>query len=280
MKTIGFIDYFLSEWHANNYPEWIKNAGAVSGEEFVVKYAWAEIDRSPYDGVTTDEWCEKYGAIKCASIEELCEKSDYIVVLSPANPEKHLEYAKAVFPFNKNTYIDKTFAPDFKSSEEIFALSKKYNTKFFSTSALRCATELEELINSDTVTITGGGSNYDEYIVHQIEMAVKTINRKAIKVRLEAQGQDKYTSTVQFENGGLATMFFAPENGFTITAEKDNEKYYKEIQSDFFKFLIGDMLKFFADGKQPFDSEQTREVMKIRSALCSAKDKPCEWIEL
>ena len=25
MKTIGFIDYYLSEWHANNYPDWIKN---------------------------------------------------------------------------------------------------------------------------------------------------------------------------------------------------------------------------------------------------------------
>lgn len=24
MKKIGFIDYYLSEWHANNYPIWIK----------------------------------------------------------------------------------------------------------------------------------------------------------------------------------------------------------------------------------------------------------------
>ena len=23
---IGFIDYFLDEWHANNYPQWIKEA--------------------------------------------------------------------------------------------------------------------------------------------------------------------------------------------------------------------------------------------------------------
>ena len=26
MKTIGFVDYYISEWHANNYPEWIKQA--------------------------------------------------------------------------------------------------------------------------------------------------------------------------------------------------------------------------------------------------------------
>ena len=24
MKTIGFVDYYISEWHANNYPVWIK----------------------------------------------------------------------------------------------------------------------------------------------------------------------------------------------------------------------------------------------------------------
>ena len=24
MKTIGFVDYYISEWHANNYPAWIK----------------------------------------------------------------------------------------------------------------------------------------------------------------------------------------------------------------------------------------------------------------
>ena len=26
MKKIGFIDYYLDEWHANNYPQFIKDA--------------------------------------------------------------------------------------------------------------------------------------------------------------------------------------------------------------------------------------------------------------
>ena len=30
MQTIGFIDYFLDEWHANNYPEWINRRPAGS----------------------------------------------------------------------------------------------------------------------------------------------------------------------------------------------------------------------------------------------------------
>ncbi len=55
MKKIGFIDYYLSEWHANNYPNWIKTANEKLGTDFEVAYAWAELDKSPLDGVTTDE---------------------------------------------------------------------------------------------------------------------------------------------------------------------------------------------------------------------------------
>ena len=42
MKKIGFIDYYLDEWHANNYPKFIKDA---VGDEFVIAYAYGEIDK-------------------------------------------------------------------------------------------------------------------------------------------------------------------------------------------------------------------------------------------
>ena len=57
MQTIGFIDYFLDEWHANNYPEWIKQA---SGGELQVAYAYGKIDSPRPGGLTTDDWCAKY----------------------------------------------------------------------------------------------------------------------------------------------------------------------------------------------------------------------------
>jgi hypothetical protein len=30
MKKIGFIDYFLDEWHAENYPQWIEENRLMS----------------------------------------------------------------------------------------------------------------------------------------------------------------------------------------------------------------------------------------------------------
>ena len=107
-KSIGFVDYYISEWHANNYPGWIKEASKVVGEDFEVKYAWAEKDVSLFDGVRTDEWCEKYGVERCATIAELCEKSDFICILAPSDPEKHLEYAREALKFGKYSYWDKS----------------------------------------------------------------------------------------------------------------------------------------------------------------------------
>ena len=35
MKKIGFVDYYISEWHANNYPLWIKEACEKAGLDYI-----------------------------------------------------------------------------------------------------------------------------------------------------------------------------------------------------------------------------------------------------
>ena len=55
-----------------------------------VCYAYAKEEVSPYDGVTTDEWCRAHGVRRVGSVEELVDRSDCIAVLSPDNPELHL----------------------------------------------------------------------------------------------------------------------------------------------------------------------------------------------
>ena len=84
---LGFIDYYLDEWHANNYPQWIREA---SGGELEVAFAWAKAD-SPRGGLTTAEWCSRHGVTRCETMEELIEVSDGLIVLSPDNCELHEE---------------------------------------------------------------------------------------------------------------------------------------------------------------------------------------------
>ena len=187
MKKIGFIDCYLSNWHANNYPAWIRESCQERGLEYEVAYAWAEVEVSPRDGKTTDQWCAENNVTRCNSIEEICEKSDVLFILAPTNPEKHLEYAKTALKYGKRTYIDKTFAPNYEEAAAIFAIADEYGTACFSTSALRYGTELDTFENPTKVVTTGAGRTPDEYIVHQVEMIVKLLgcNIKAVKCTKE-----------------------------------------------------------------------------------------------
>ena len=276
MKKIGFVDYYISEWHANNYPAWIAKACEENGLDYKVAYAWAEEDVSPFDSRTTDEWCRDFDVEKCHSIAELCEKSDVIIVLAPSNPEKHLAYTSEVFKFGKRTYVDKTFAPDLKTAAEMFGIAKKYATPFFTSSALRYATELENIDTGKGIATTGGGSNFPEYAIHQVEMLVKLMG-KADKVCANDK-EGKTVLDVLYTDGRRAKMTYSPELAFTVSS-LDSEDV-TNVQSHFFVGLISDVLRFFESGVTSFDSEETLEVMRLREASLRAVERMGEWISL
>lgn len=278
MKKIGFIDYYISEWHANNYPAWIGRIAAEMGVDYKVAYAWAELDISPVDGVSTAEWCEKFGAEECKTIDELCEKSDVIVILSPSNPETHLRYAEAVLKYGKRTYIDKTFAPDSAVAKEIFALGEKYGTPFFSTSALRYATELDAADAPDSILVTGGGSNLPEYFIHLGEMVVKKMG--AVKSVKATKNGSQWIIVAKTASGKDATMIWGSSMPYNAYMTKDGKETWKSLRSPFFDGLIADMLSFFETGAASFEPSETLEVMRLRDAALAAVETPGEEIEV
>ena len=278
MKTIGLIDYYISEWHADHYPGWIRQICEETGMEFEVRYAWAEQDISPVDGKSTDQWCQEFGITRCGTMEELCEKSDYVMILSPSNPEKHLEYAKKVFPYGKNTYVDKTFAPDLETAEAIFHLGAQYGTRFFSSSALRYASEFQDMERPLAMITFGNGSNLDEYIIHQIEMAVKVIAEVPLQVRVEKQAR-QYICTVDFRNDKRATLVYSPSLPFMAIASPPAGKHiFRQIQSDYFLLLLQDILRFYETGAYSFDPAQTLDVIRIREAILKGKETLGQWV--
>lgn len=272
MKKIGFVDYYISEWHANNYPKWIAEACERLGVEYKVAYAWAELDVSPVDGLTTDDWCKKFGAEKCESLDVLCEKSDVIVILAPSDPEKHLPYAETVLKYGKRTYIDKTFAPDLATCEKIFALGERYNTPFFSSSALGYANELDLLSDVTKIITTGGGSNLPEYIIHQAEMVVKKLGTGISDVTAEWKEEQCFIN-VKYDNGKWATMVYGQKLPFTVNMANSEKQKWQKIESPYFKNLIEDMVRFFGDGVQSFDGSRTKEVIKLCELSIAAANK-------
>ena len=274
MKKIGVVDYYISEWHANNYPLWLEKISA----DYEISYVWAEKDVSPVDGVTTDEWCKRFSAEKCDSIEELCEKSDAVMILAPDNSEKHIEYARRVFAYSKCVYIDKTFTSSYSEAEEIFSLSEKYNTPFFSTSSLRYSTELDELADVKHVIVTGTVALFHEYIVHQTEIAVKLISSPARRVRLDVDGNYR-VCRIEAEEGKTALLTYAKGMPYGVVCEDSSGKsVYRAIKSDFFVELTKDIVRFFDTGKPSFDTKESLEVMRIHDAIIKAEQHVGEWI--
>lgn len=280
MKKIGFVDHYLSEWHANNYPEWIRQANERLGLDFELCFAFGELEISPFDGASSDEWCRKYGAKKCETIEELCEKSDAIFILAPSDPETHLRLAEQVLPFGKPTYIDKTFAENYEVAQKIFELGEKYNAPFFSTSALRYAEEFSEIGEMNNAVITAGGDDFEEYIIHPVEIFVSALRKRAEKVKVETMGKTKICRILA-ENEKESAILFSPTFGYSILGEgSSGENKRIDAGWDFFPSLIEKILQFFEDKKLPFEPSETLEVMRLRDGIIKAEKQNGEWMEI
>ena len=277
MKSIGFVDYYLDEWHANKYPSMIEEYNLKNGTSFKLTHAYGDID-SP-NGITNEEWCRKMGVKKCESIEEICALCDYVIILSPSDPDRHLEQAKRVFRCGKSPYIDKTFADNYENASEIYRMADECGVRFFTTSALRYANELDGYAGkSREMSTFGGGRSIEEYIIHQIEMVVRCVGVGAVAVRYGAS-DNLGKVEILYPDSRSATMTYAPELSFeaVITGE-DGESHRMEISSPYFDNLIGEILKFFTTGRVPFAREETLEIMKIRDGVLRAVGAPGERI--
>jgi len=268
MKKIGFIDLYLSEWHANNYPGWIRELGAG----YDVTYAWAEEDRSPRDGKTSEEWCRQFGVTFCATAEEVCEKSDVLLVLAPSDPQVHLRLAEKVLPFGKPTYIDKTFAPDLDTAKQIFALADRCHTPVFTTSALRYATEA--IPGSREVLVTGGGRSAEEYIVHQAELLEVILGRGACGVTAVPAANGTLFS-VRYPDGRKGAMLYGEKLPFALQqTHEDGKISYQPVKSAYFQTLMMEILRFYDSGVPAVSVDATLEVMAVRQAALKAAMNP------
>lgn len=279
IKKVGFIDYYLDEWHANNYPKMLKEA---SGGEFEVCYAYGKID-SPIGGLTNAAWAKKYGITLLNTIEEVIEKSDVLIVLSPDNPEMHEELCDLPLKSGKLVYVDKTFAPTRAAAERIFANADKHGTKCYSSSALGFSSELDgiDIGEIDSVYSEGPGV-FEVYIIHQLEPLARLINADAKRVMYTGT-KEHPAATIEFEDGRLCHLVMRNDESWSFkytVIRKDNSAVCTEVKSDYFGLFIKGMVEFFRTGKVPVPHSQTITVIGVREALIKAQSSPFEWINV
>ncbi|MBQ8973812.1 MAG: hypothetical protein IJ074_12135 [Clostridia bacterium] len=273
--NIGFIDYYLDEWHANNYPRWIEEA---SGGAAKVSKAYGMID-SPIGGRTTRQWCEDMGIPQAQTIAEIVETCDAIIVLSPDNCEMHEELSQLPLRSGKPTYIDKTFAPDYETAKRIFALAEQFHTPCYSTSALRYADEYQAVTGVDAA-YSWGPYGFETYSIHQLEPVVMLIGATPERV-LAVKTPHSYSLQIEFEGGKVASVTGVDgEVPFMINVVRGASAQVIAPESDYFKTFIRAMLNFFVNPAEVVPHAETLRIMALRTAGIEALKRPGEWVNV
>ncbi len=280
MKTIGFIDYYLDEWHARHLPEWIANA---SDGEMRVACAYGLTDAP--EGLGNAQWCEEMGIELLDSIAAVVERSDYIAVLSPDHPEMHERLADLPLRSGKPTFIDKTFAPDRAAADRLFGLARAHGTPVFSSSALRYAPEYaaeRERANGrriETLCSQGPG-RFGNYAIHQLEPIVALMGADARRIMFIGSRRTP-ALLIEYPDGRKATMHMLEDSPFRIAFQYgEGPSAVATAESDFFAPFVRDLVRFYRTGVPSVDPAETVAVIQLIEYGRKAAERPFEWLEL
>lgn len=281
-KKIGFIDLFIDEWHANHFPQWLKEARR--GGEFEPALAFERENRG---GRSLAEWCRDNGVRPAESIAEIVDRCDVLFVLAPSNPEAHFALAELPLQSGKPTYIDKPFAPDLATARKIFALAEQHHTPLLSSSALRFSDELQGALKGDfaasrpgMVMVQGGGNNFDEYAIHQLEMIVAALGPGARRAMQLCGGNNQYHMVIDYPDGRTAAAGYDVQFPFAITLSDGRHALRALEVHHYFENFTAAVLEFFATGVPPVPRAETLEIAALLEAGIKGKTRPGEWIEL
>lgn len=277
MMKVGFIDYYLDEWHADHYPGMLKEASRGSME---VGYAYGMIP-SPRSGKTSEEWCREHGIQCCETIEEVVEKSDVLMILAPEDAQTHEHLSRKALESGKKTYIDKTFASSKEMAESIFALAESCGTPCYSTSALRYAREYQPYMGRKVQAAAFvGASDYNNYSIHLLEPMLLMMEGEVRRVMALTRG-DWTQLLLQWEDGRVGSMLCTGGGtGFTANLLLDGGCEQVEVDSDFFGPFMEGLVRFFETGEVSVPHEETVRVIAVREAGAKAMERPGEWVEV
>lgn len=283
MLRIGFVDHYLDEWHANNYPRFIREAAAQMGLEAQVVMAYAECDR-PDDkqGMSSREWSQAQGIPLAASLEELTAACDGVMVMAPSFPHRHYDLARPALEAGKPVYVDKIFAPSEEEGKRIFDLAARHGAPIFSSSALRFDAALDAFRGKGDASacwcLTCGPNVFKIYAIHQIEMLETVMGRAQ---RVKALGNEGGRTLIfDFGGGRMGQMTQMSRLPFQLSVSDGRQNVYQAAGTDFFSRLVRAILAFFVDKKPPIAPENTLNALAMLTAAQTAMTRQDVWIDV
>lgn len=276
MMKIGLIDYYLDQYHAEYYPKWLKE---VSHGDIQVACAWAKIDKP--DGKPNRLCCEAGGFPLRERMEDVIEECDGLIVMSPDNPEMHEELCALPLASGKPTYVDKTFAVGRAAAQRIIDHANRHHTPFFSTSALRYATEYMALEKDGLSHLCSRAPGaFSNYGIHSLEPIVCLMGPDIEKIMF-AGTPTAPSFVLRFRDGRSAVMSQSVTWDFSIGANyTDKGPVEVTVHSDFYRNFLDVLTDFFRDGVPRVPAEETLQIMTILEYGAKAMETPDVWVSL
>lgn len=261
-KRIGFVDLNLDNFHTKVFLHHIHDTHKKRGHRVV---ACTALKRR-----TGIAWAKKHGVAWCESEKELNEFVDCFLIAAPSNPEVHLPLARSVLSFGKPTYIDKPFAESLTVAKRICALADKHKAPIQTSSALRYS-NVHDYVDQigrrsvKSVVAYGGGTSFEEYGIHPVELAVSILGAGAVSL-MRRGGPKQPQLLINFTGGRNAVVNVCIDSATPYAGCITTTKETKLIEVDtstIFADTTAAILDFFESGKPNVPRAQSLMIRRI-----------------
>ncbi len=279
---IAFIDHHLNNFHADKFLSLLR-ANHAADADLVAAY-----ETHP----TGDDWCEKNGVPRCASLADAVDAADAVFVLAPDDVTTHLELAEQVLPAGKPTVIDKFLAPTAADAEAIVACAAKHGTPIFSSSSLRFSVELEEVwpqIEGQAVAecYSRGLASWDLYACHTLSPVLRIMGSGVRRV-IDTGTATARCVTLDFGGGRRAQVAVTTAAnewdlfGWNFGVRVGNAYLARTVTNfdGFYANLIARCVEFCRTGEAPMEIGEAVMLVKALEAANRSLAAGGEWITL
>ncbi|MCP4786235.1 MAG: Gfo/Idh/MocA family oxidoreductase [Fuerstiella sp.] len=262
---IGFVDNNLDNFHSRTYlrilREDLKQQGFTVNGAFALE---AELSR---------KWAADNDVPFSENVEDLAGKVDCFAILAPSSPELHLQLCEMVLPFGKPVFVDKTFAPNAATATKIFALADRHNAVVQTSSALRY-TAVQDHVNDigrenvKHMVTWGGGSSFEEYIVHPLELAISCLGPDVVEVmRRGTEPQSQLLLNLTNGRTAVVNLYSNARTPYaaTVTSDKDT-KYISVDTKDLFVRATRGLIDFYKSEEPKIARRETMAIMQVIDA--------------
>ena len=263
----------------------------VAGFRMVAAYQWGSKDI-----VSSTNRYPKYiaqmqemGVEIVPSIADLLAKVD-CVCLETNDGREHYAQAVEVFKSGKPVFIDKPLAHNLTDALKIYEAGKKFNAKYFSSSALRYGKVAQEarngaygkirgaaLISPSPLEEQGTHNFYTWYGIHGFEPLVTIMGMGVDKVSCFRNDTDDVINAV-WKDGRMGELRLQRKSwiysGYVLPEKPKDRKNPVVVFDGYpgYEPLLREIITFFKTGVVPVPNEETLEIMAfMEAAEMSAK---------